>query len=203
MAQEPPVIEAPAPSDTTALQEAWPTLSPDVRRASFRQLPWPTAETFFRRLDAYDQSDLLRGLSQAEQQLWLRLLAPDDVADVIQEAPEEEQQGLLGLLGPATREEVRGLLAYAEDAAGGLMSPRFAHVRPDMTRNEALQVLRMQGRGQLETISYVYVLDRQRRLLGVMSFWELFTASTQVRMEDLMHYRRGVRHRGAGSRDRR
>lgn len=186
MAQEPTMIDALTLSDTTALQEAWPALSPEARRESFRQLSWPAAEAFFRRLEAYDQSDLLRGLSQAEQQLWMRLLAPDDAADVIQEAPAEEQQGLLGLLGPTRREEVTGLLAYAEDEAGGLMSPRFAHVRPDMTCNEALHALRMQGRNQLETTSYVYVLDRQRRLLGVMSFWQLFTAPAHVIVQDLM-----------------
>ena len=60
----------------------------------------------------------------------MRLLPPDDAADLIQEAPEDERGGLLALLDEPTRKEVTALLAYAEDDAGGLMNPRYARVRP-------------------------------------------------------------------------
>jgi magnesium transporter len=171
----------------TELRNTWSTLSPTDRHEHFRRLPWPIAEEFFLGLEAHDHIDLLRGLPVSEQKLWLRLLAPDDAADVLQEASLEERDGLLALLGKPTREEVTALLAYAEDEAGGLMSPRFARVRPDMTRNEALNSLRQLGRDQLETPYYVYVLDRQQRLLGVVSFWELFIAAPETRVGDIMH----------------
>jgi magnesium transporter len=144
------------------------------------------AEAFFLELEAHDQIDILRGLPVSEQKLWIRLLAPDDAADVLQEAAEEERAAFLVLLGGSAREEVTALLAYAEDEAGGLMSPRFARVRPEMTRNEALNSLRQLGREQLETPYYVYVVDRQQRLLGVVSFWELFIAAPEARVGDLM-----------------
>ncbi len=64
---------------------------------------------------------------------------------------------------------MNALLAYAEDDAGGLMNPRFARVRPDMTVDEAISYLRQQAREQVETIYYAYVLDAEQRLLGVVS----------------------------------
>jgi magnesium transporter len=71
---------------------------------------------------------------------------------------------------------VNALLAYAEDEAGGLMNPRFARVRPEMTVEEAIRYVRRQAQEQLETIYYVYVLDGAQHLLGVVSFRELLLA---------------------------
>jgi magnesium transporter len=116
----------------------------------------------------------------------MRLLAPDDAADVIQAAPPAERAGLLALLEDTTRIEVTALLAYAEDEAGGLMNPRFARVRPDMSVDEAISYLRRQAREQLATIYYVYVLDGQQRLLGVVSFRELFAAPGEKTVREVM-----------------
>ena len=52
------------------------------------------------------------------------------------------------------------LLAYAEDDAGGLMSPRYVRLRPDMSVDEAIAYLRRAARDErVETIYYIYVLD--------------------------------------------
>jgi magnesium transporter len=81
---------------------------------------------------------------------------------------------------------VQGLLAYAEDLAGGLMNTRFARLRPEMTVDEAMAYLRKQGRQQVETIYYSYVLDSDQRLLGVVSFRELFDAHAAQHVRDIM-----------------
>lgn len=172
--------------EVTELRDVWPALSPVDRQKRFRRLTWPIAEAFFLGLEAHDQIEILHGLPVPEQRLWLRLLAPDDAADVIQEATEAERDRLLTLLGKPAREEVTELLAYAEDEAGGLMNPRFARVRPEMTRNEALNALRKLGRDQIEMPYYVYVLDRQQRLIGVVSFWELFIAEPEAQVREIM-----------------
>ena len=90
------------------------------------------------------------------------------------------REPLLALLDEPTRQEVQGLLAYAEDRAGGLMNTRFARLRPEMTVDEAIAYLRKQGRQQVETIYYCYVLDADQRLLGVVSFRELFDAERRA-----------------------
>jgi magnesium transporter len=168
------------------LQEIWSSLALEARLEAFKALSRAEAEDFFWNLSAPDQVELLLELPAVERRGWMRLLAPDDAADVVQAAPEEERDGLLALLDDSTRKEVTALLAYAEDQAGGLMSPRFARVRPDMTADEAISYLHKQARERVETIYYVYVLDAQQRLVGVVSFRQLFEAPGSRKVRDLM-----------------
>ena len=168
------------------LQEMWSSLAPEARFEAFKVLSRAEGEDFFWNLSAPDQVELLLELPAVERRGWMRFLAPDDAADVVQAAPEEERDGLLALLDDSTRKEVTALLAYAEDQAGGLMSPRFARVRPDMTADEAISYLHKQARERVETIYYVYVLDAQQRLVGVVSFRQLFEAPGSMKVRDLM-----------------
>jgi len=169
------------------LRDAWPVLAVEDRVRGFTLLSYEAQEEFFAALASLDQSKLLLALPANRRRPWMRLLAPDDAADLVQASPSEERANLLALLDEPTRKEVSALLAYAEDAAGGLMSTRFARVRPDMTVDEAIGYLRKQARGQLETLYYVYVLDEQQHLLGVVSFRELFASQPNTRVRDVMH----------------
>ena len=168
------------------LQEQWSSLAPEARLEAFKALSRAEAEDFFWNLSAPDQVEVLLALPAVERRGWMRLLAPDDAADAVQAAPAEERDGLLALLDDSARKEVTALLAYAEDQAGGLMSPRFARVRPDMTADEAISYLHKQARERVETIYYVYVLDARQRLVGVVSFRELFEAPGSMKVCDLM-----------------
>jgi magnesium transporter len=174
--------------DAESLREAWPVLDADERAEGFNLLDRAEAEEFFNELSARAQAQIVLRLGDPERRLWLRLLDPDDAADLLQqeEVPPEERPRLLALLDPTGRAEVSALLAYAEDDAGGLMSPRFARLRPDMTTDEAIGYLRRQARGNLETLYYIYVLDQHQRLLGVVSFRELFTAPPGSTVETVM-----------------
>jgi magnesium transporter len=145
------------------------------------------AEELFLGLDSRDQAELLLALSTAEQRSWIRLLQPDDAADLIQGLPSEERDSMLALLDEPTRKEIYALLAYAEDDAGGLMSPRYARLRPEMSVDAAIAYLRRQARERLETIYYVYVLDAAQHLLGVVTFRELFSAPSGKTVADIMH----------------
>jgi magnesium transporter len=165
--------------------ETWGNLSGRERIETFEHLPRKEAATFFLELNSRDELELLLAMPQRERRMWLRLLAPDDAADVIQLAPDEERVALLGLLDHIARREVSALLAYKEDAAGGLMSPRFARLRPEMTVDEAIRYLRRQA-AQIETVYYAYVLDDSQRLLGVVNFRDLFAADGDALVRDLM-----------------
>ena len=171
---------------TTELRDAWPVLSQAERAEGLGLLPRDAAEDLFFSLDAHDQAELIRSLPAGERRSWMRLLPPDDAADVVQQTPLPDREAMLGLLDESMRKEVMGLMAYAEDHAGGLMNPRFARVRPDMSVDEAIAYLRKQGREQVETIYYTYVLDPEQRLLGVLSFRELFDADATQRVRDVM-----------------
>jgi magnesium transporter len=169
------------------LQDVWPMLPPDDRQTGFGLLARADAEVFWGRLHGEDQLQLLMGLPPGQRRSWVRLLEPDDAADLVQAAPDEAQRAdLLGLLDERMREEVRALLAYAEDDAGGLMSTRFVRVRPDMSVDEAIRYLRKQAREKVETLSYTYVLDPHQKLLGVVSFRQLFSAPGDKHVADVM-----------------
>jgi magnesium transporter len=186
-----PLVEPVAPEDdnelsSDELQDAWPLLDLEERGDGLRVLPREDAEEFFIALPAYDQAKLLLHFRPGQRRQWMRLLEPDDVADVIQEAGDKHKQTLLSLLDDPTRKEVLALLAYAEDEAGGLMSTRFARLRPSMTVDEALLYLRRQARAKLETIYVAYVVDNEQRLMGVVSFRELFAAEPKTLVSDIM-----------------
>jgi magnesium transporter len=174
--------------DSNELREAWWLLSKEDRLEGFRLLDSEEAEEFFTDLTPRDQAELLLTLRQPERRLWLRDLAPDDAVDLLQELDEEERPALLALLDDATRREVTVLMAYEEDEAGGLMSSRFARLRPDMTVDEAVSYLRKQAVAgvELETIYYIYVLEADQRLIGIVSFRELFAAPSSRRVRDIM-----------------
>lgn len=171
--------------NSPTLAHDWHELSPEERLQIFQQLPAEESDTLFLDLSTRDQLDLVLHLPPGSRRLWVRLLEPDDAADLIQSAPEEIRPELMDLLDATARREVSALLAYQEDVAGGLMSPRFARLRPDMSVEEAIAYLRRQA-GQVETIYDAYVLDADQRLLGVVSFADLFTCLKACTVRDIM-----------------
>ena len=184
-----PAEERAHPVGLTAaeLRDAWPVLSTEERLEGLTLLTHAETEAVFLGMHACDQADLLLGADPALRRSLMRMLPPDDAADVVQEAPIEDRHSLLDLLDDTTRKEVAALLAYAEDDAGGLMSPRYARLRPEMSVDEAISYLRRQTRERVESVYYLYVLDAEQHLLGVVSFRDLFSAPPQARVRDVMH----------------
>jgi magnesium transporter len=168
------------------LYEAWRILSIDERVEGFESIPRNDADDFFLQLTARDRAELILALPPGERRLWMRLLAPDDAADVIQEAPPGEREGLLALLDDSTRREVKGLLDYAEDDAGGLMNTRYSRLRADMTVGEAISYLRRDARTREKTVYYAYVVDPEERLLGVVTFRDLIVAPGDKLVKEVM-----------------
>jgi len=166
--------------------ELWKELPDDGKLDFFLQLPRLEAEDLFEEMESYDQAELIKMMLPGQRRGWLRLLAPDDAADLIQQFPKDEQAELIAEFDRITRMEVTALLAYGEDEAGGLMSPRFARLRPNMFVDESISYLRRQARRQVETISYAYILDESQHLIGVTSLRELFTSDPWTKISEIM-----------------
>jgi magnesium transporter len=167
------------------LLDRWHYLRKSERVRMFAALPREQTDTLFLDLDAKSQSELILALPEGERRLYIRLLAPDDAADLIQESPERTRNYLLGLLDDMTLQDASALLAYREDVAGGLMNPRFARLRPEASIEAAITYLRQQL-NQVETIYYAYVLDEGQRLLGVISLKDLVAADSDKTVKDVM-----------------
>lgn len=170
----------------TELYDAWPVLSVEERVEGFEFLSRDQADEFFLQLSPRDRAHLIFALPPGERRLWMRLLAPDDAADIVQEAPAGEREELLALLDDGTRREVKGLLDYAEDEAGGLMNTRYSRLRAGMSVGEAVSYLRRDARHREKSVYYVYVVDAEERLLGVVSFRDLIVAAPDKLVKDVM-----------------
>lgn len=134
--QNPDVIDAAEEANQLLNDDNWSQLSSDERKIRFESLSRTEAEEFFLNLGPSDQYELLVDMNTLQMRSWLRLLAPDDAADLIQEAETDKKDEFLSLLDPQTKREVSALLAYAEDEAGGLMNSRFIRLRPNMNVDE-------------------------------------------------------------------
>ncbi len=168
------------------IRETWPVLSAEERAEAFELLDRDSAQEFFLTLSAKERSVLIFAIPEGERRIWIRILPPDDAADIIQAAHKDMRDQLFGLLDETTRKEVNALLSYKQDVAGGLMNPRFARIPPDLTVDEAIHYLRREAREHLEGIYYVFVLDDAQHLLGVVSFHNLFKATSEKKVREVM-----------------
>jgi len=114
-------------------------------------------------------------------------MEPDAGADLLAELPEERADALLKLMERDEAEQLRRLLSYPEDSAGGLMTTEQVSVPQGITAEKALQMVREQARGRgIDTVYYVHVLDEEGRLVGICSLLELIVADPQTLVDDLM-----------------
>ena len=118
----------------------------------------------------------------------LEEMAPDDAADLLAELSQERRDELLEQMEDEAAEDVRGLLAYPEDSAGGIMTTDYISIPADITTDDAIRTLRETG-SEAETIFYVYVVDSEDHLIGVISLKDLIFASPTARIADYMHKR--------------
>jgi len=118
----------------------------------------------------------------------LEEMAPDEAADLLAELPQDRSQELLELMEDEEAEDVRKLLAYPEDMAGGIMTTEFIAIRPDLTAEQAIAVLRETAE-EAEPIFYVYVTDGEGHLIGMFSLSDLVLARPQTPVTEFMERR--------------
>ncbi|HBT20292.1 MAG TPA: magnesium transporter [Peptococcaceae bacterium] len=116
----------------------------------------------------------------------LNEMSSDDAADLLGHFPEELRNTLLGLMQAEDAGEVQGLLEYDIESAGGIMTTEYVAIPKDITAGKAIEILRKTA-PDAETIYYVYVVDSQNRLVGVISLRELIVADPDTLIEDIMH----------------
>jgi magnesium transporter len=133
------------------------------------------------------QLELLRSEDPAEVAEMLVELPADDRVDLLQELDEEEQSRILPLMGARERRESIRLQEYKPGTAGSLMTTEFARLSAKLNVRQALEELSQQAE-HLETIYYVYVVDDNDQLSGVVSGRRLISAlaKPQTRLSDMM-----------------
>jgi len=112
-------------------------------------------------------------------------MAPEEAVDILEQLAPEEREPILRACEPLLRSEIRRLLRYAPDSAGGLMTTDIARLPLGMPAGEAIERIR-QLHDELEDLSYVYIVDEIGRLAGVLSFRDLVFNRPGVGLDEVM-----------------
>jgi magnesium transporter len=170
------------------LLEFWYDLEPEERDRILAALPAESAAELISNLSQEEQPEALQALSLPQVAEVLEELSPDDLADTLQalETHDPEQaRDVKELLDPETLAVASALADYDEEEAGGIMTPEFISVRASMTAEQVLAFLR-RASPDAETIYYLYVVDAQGKLLGVLSLRQLIVAQPGTRVSEMM-----------------
>lgn len=137
------------------------------------------------RLDDRDAAGILAKMSTAQAADILEEIDPDDATDILEEVDPQLVEGMLFAMEPSEAAELRDLMAYPPDSAGGIMTPAFVAISPHLRADQAVIALRRVAE-EAETINYVYVVDDDQRLLGVLSLHALVLSPASTPVRDLM-----------------
>ena len=133
--------------------------------------------------DDEDKYELLKLFSDVKQKHILEEMSNDEVTDLLGELKDEEQQELLAKLSSEDRQDVKELMCYDEDSAGGLMTTEFISIRAKNTVRQTLEYLQRNTDG--ETAYYLYVTDRQNVLKGVVSLRDIVSSTFDTNMLEI------------------
>ncbi len=155
------------------------------RARLFVRLDGETAALVLRKLNTEAVDSLLYILGPERIAAVLDEMSLDDAADFLGEVTENVKTELLDLMQMEEASDVKELLAYPEDTAGGIMTTEYVAILEDITAEKAIQVLR-ETAPDAETVYYVYVINRKNQLVGVISLRELIVANPETKIADIM-----------------
>jgi magnesium transporter len=155
------------------------------RTALFGSLDVETAAEALHELEPKVQADIIDDMSKEKASDILEQMPPDEAADVLGDLPEDKAKELIDLMEKEEAKDVQELLEHEEDTAGGLMTTEYLAFPPNMSVEDAIRALRLEAR-DVETIYYLYILDENERLVGVVTLKDLILASPDARIQDIM-----------------
>ncbi|MBN1657864.1 MAG: magnesium transporter [Anaerolineae bacterium] len=158
-------------------------LQDEMQRALLPELHPGDSADILEKLDDGQVADLVASLSTDDVIRIVDEMEPDEAADLLGDLdPEQARIVLEGLEEP---EEVRPLLMHPDDSAGGLMTSEFLALRMRMTAGDAIQAIRA-WQPEDETAYYLFVIDRNEHLRGVVSLRQIIVADPTTRLSEIM-----------------
>src|SRR5262245_50261205 len=171
-----PATVAEALSDSFPVEEVWRFLRTTSIQHQAAIFPYFPLE---------QQLALVEGTGREPIAHLLEEMSSDDRAELMRRLPAPVRDALLRLVDEADRRDIARLIQYPENTAGALMTTDYAWLPANISVEEALERLRLQAPDK-ETIYYVYIVDEQRRLLGVVSLRDLIMAPRRALLSELM-----------------
>ncbi len=160
-------------------------MAADERREVFEQLDIETAAEALSEVEPDMQASIVSDLDEERAADILDEMAPDEAADLLQDLPEERREELVELMEKDEAKDVEELLTYDEDTAGGIMTTQFFALPADLTAQQAIERLR-ELQPDKELTYYLYVVDAEGRLDGVIGLRDLVVARPEVKLSEVM-----------------
>jgi len=145
-----------------------------------------TAADALEHLDAETQRQIIEDIGTQRAADIIEEMDSDDAADLLNELPEERQTQLLAEMEPETAGELRELVSYEEDTAGGLMTTDYVWIYPHRTVLATIDKIRDIA-PETEFIYYLYVTDQAEKLLGVLSLRTLLLSRPDATIHSVMN----------------
>lgn len=139
-------------------------------------------------LDRDYQFGVLQKLGVEKSSTVMDLMANDDLADLLNDLSVEKIQDYLTRMRKEESLLIQNLMSYPADTAGGIMTNRYVWIRKNYTVREAVDKFKSFAE-IAETINYLYVLDKDKKLAGVVSYRDLLLADINDKIEDIMFTR--------------
>lgn len=137
-------------------------------------------------LDEEERKKLLEGMDPEQIGHYIDLLDTDDAVDLIQELDEEDREEVIQNIGDVEQAgDIVDLLQYDEDTAGGLMGTELISVNENLSMPDCLKEMRRQAE-DLDDIYYVYVVDDDNRLKGVLPLKKMITHPSVSKIKHVM-----------------
>jgi len=170
------------PSDLAEILE---DLDRRERAVLFRDLPVESAAHALEESEPALQRELLRMLEPGKAADIVEEMQPDAAADLLAELPKEESREILAAMEEPEAREVEQLLHYDENSAGGMMNTEYLQLSPAMTAEAALLAVREQAK-EVAQVHDCFVVQRDRRLLGVVSLRDLLLSAPEIPVDSIM-----------------
>lgn len=145
----------------------------------------PRGPDAFQKLETEIQVEVLRVMPRKQCAHVIEEMDPDERTDIVKAMPEDETERVLPLIAQARRNEIARLIKYEEGTAGSMMTTEYATVGAGLTVREAIAELREVAPDR-DTIYNVFVIDRDRKLVGAISLKDLFVVPSHARVSDVM-----------------
>lgn len=182
------------PDQTVDLHELHPAdladrlqrLEFDEARSAVLSLPRKKVAAALADLEEERAIELLVSLSDEQLVGFFAELPHNNVADLMGLLPPGRQRQLLRMMPAEHAEDVRQLLRYSEDSAGGIMTDRYIALQGDDSVQQCMEMLRGRPEHEREDVSYLYVTDHAEKLLGVVPIRELVFAKPERQIREIM-----------------
>lgn len=178
-------VQLAATSSLTVAQFLERLTDVEERRHVLRQLSTARAAEVLSEMDEELAAEILSEMREGRAVRILDDFEPDDAADIVVELEDDVRTRLLSKMDPKSRISLEKLLRYDPDTAGGIMTSEVDTALEEMTVDEAITRIR-EFAGKHEDLHYVYVVNRARRLKGIVSLRKLIQANPDQKISSIM-----------------